>query len=572
MKILHNITAHIMDNSYRTESAIAWDNGKITDVGNRNELFEKYPNAEKIDGNGCSVLPGFIDPHLHLLYGLIWEGAFNCTTNHISTHDSLKKKLHEISRDIDKDTWIVAHGYDPAKITNKKDLTRHDLDEACPDHPVIISHWTCHECYANSKAISLAGIDKNTPQPFAGEIKKDSRGELTGHFIENAQSQLVILAGTNMIKQIRGDLFNRIKTFQESLLSNGITIVGDPLVSSGFEDIYQKAYNANIFKLPLVLYPSSDKGMFELPWDKLDHAPTGNGNEQLRIGPLKFFLDGAHRSALRYSPKQYSTMSKKIGIAMLKKTIRQRSLEPLLSAMRIAESSPIKKGKDGNYHGGCLMALNEECLKLSEQAVEKGFALAFHAVGNKAIEQAIDVIDKVRNKHCDYPPPHIVHGIFMDHELIPKIADFGIAIVTQPVMLSQGFGILDNDIISNLPIKPLPLNSLIKAGVRVAGSSDWPCVGYDPLPAIKDAVFRNLNGMIYQENETISVNNALAMYTREAAFVLGCIKEAGTLEPGKRADFILLTGNPLQTGEQEWDNLKVKVTYLGGERVYTKSE
>jgi predicted amidohydrolase YtcJ len=148
------------------------------------------------------------------------------------------------------------------------------------------------------------------------------------------------------------------------------------------------------------------------------------------------------------------------------------------------------------------------------------------------------------------------------------MADLDIAVVTQPYFLTH----LRSENVPELPgIKLLPLRSLIDAGVRVSGSSDWPVASNEPLLAIERAVTRVTEGAERcQAHEAITIKEAIAMYTSEAAHVLGCSEDVGNLEAGKRADFILLSENPFDMKEGEWDKLTVQQTYLGGDVVFSR--
>jgi len=254
--------------------------------------------------------------------------------------------------------------------------------------------------------------------------------------------------------------------------------------------------------------------------------------------------------------------------AMLKtiaRSIGTISLDPF----RVATRSPLKLGKDLKFHGGIMMAPTEELHRLVAQAVDRGFTLAFHAIGNEAIDQAINAIGHVRDKHKDYPPPRIEHGILMEDELIKRTADLGIAVVTQPSFLTY----LRSENVPSLPgIKLLPLRSLIDAGVRVSGSSDWPVASNQPLLAIERAITRITEGKErLDEHEAITVKEAIAMYTSEAAYVLGCSDDVGSLEVGKRADFIMLSEDPFSIAKDQWKNVTIQKTYLGGELVFSRN-
>jgi hypothetical protein len=412
----------------------------------------------------------------------------------------------------------------------------------------------------NSKALALAGIGRDTPQPFAGEIKKDSDGNPTGHLIERGMTAVEKLSRDSLLSHTGDRLMETLPGAQKDLFSFGVTRIADPAAAPAYEAIYHKALEAGLLKMPVAIYPSSDKGLLDLPWDMLEHEPTGCGHDQIRVGPLKIFLDGADRLAVIMNPLQFAAAVFKT----VARSIGSLSLDPF----RVAARSPFRFGKDWKLHGGIMMAPAEELHKLVSQTVDRGFTLAFHAIGNEAIEQAINAISRVRDKHKDYPPPRIEHGILMTDELIKRTADLGIAIVTQPYFLTY----LRSENVPSLPgIKLLPLRSLIDAGVRVSGSSDWPVASNQPLLAIERAITRITEGNERRdEHEAITAKEAIAMYTSEAAYVLGCSDDVGSLEAGKRADFILLSENPFNITSEQWKNLTIQETYLGGELVFSR--
>lgn len=560
MKIMHNVTVYTMDKGFRTGEAIAWEKDKIIAVGKKKELLDKYKESEKINGHGYTLLPGFIDPHIHFLDGLIYQGALDCSPEKAPTIEALKELLHKSATQCKKGQWVVAHGYDPWEYPGKKPPNRHDLDAACPDNPAVIIHYSVHECIANSRALKLAGIDKTTSQPFAGEIQKDRKGNPTGHLIETAMGSVLKLSRENLIENTKPKIMKRLAKVQDSLFEFGITRIGDPAVQTKSRELYQEACDEGFLIIPVVLYPCNDENMLALPWDKINQSQPWGSTEKLMTGPLKIFLDGADRAAMVLDIKQFF----KTLLVTLLTSIQTMSLDPIKTSMR----SPVKPGRDLKFHFGLMMADKAECRNLVSKAIDKNFALAFHAIGNEAINQAINIIALAGRNRSFRQPPRIEHCLFVNDEMIRKIKKLNITVVTQPYFLTH----MSKENIPHLPgIKQLPLKSFINEGVRVAGSSDWPVASCDPLLGIKRAVTRiTKNNERLQKNEAISVKEAIAMYTSEAAFALCQSHDIGSLEPGKRADFILLSENPFSDDKTKWQSLKVNSTFLGGEKVFSR--
>jgi hypothetical protein len=549
-----------MDKSFSTGDAIAWEKDKIIEVGKKQDLLEKYRESEEIDGHGYTLLPGFIDPHIHFLDGLIYQGALDCSPEKAPTIERLKELLHESAKQPKKGQWVVAHGYDPWEYPGKKTPNRYDLDDACPDNPAVIIHYSVHECVANSRALQLARIDENTPQPFAGEIKKDRKGNPTGHLIETAMGSVLKQSRENLIENTKVDIIKRLVKMQNSLFEFGITRIGDPAVQTKSRALYQEACDKGLLKIPVVLYPCNDENMLELPWDKVNQPQPWEDTEQLMTGPLKIFLDGADRAALVLDVRQFF---KTILMTFLA-SIQTLSLNPIKTSMR----SPVKPGRDLKLHFGLMMADTAKCRDLVSKAIDKNYTLAFHAIGNEAISQAINIIALEGKKHRNYPPPRIEHCLFLNDEMIRRIKKLNITVVTQPYFLTH----MSKENVPHLPgIKQLPLKSFLDSGIRVAGSSDWPVASCDPLLGIERAVTRvTKTDEILQKCEAISINQAIAMYTSEAAFALGQNHDIGSLESGKRADFILLSENPFLDDKIKWETLKVISTFLGGENVFSR--
>ncbi len=306
MKIMRNVAIYKMDASFGTATAIAWEDGAIVAVGNEAELSEQFPGAEEIDGNGCTMLPGFIDPHIHFIHGLLYRGALDCSPEKAPTIEALKDLLRQSANSASKDQWVVGHGYDPLKFPGGKAPTRHDLDDACPDSPAVILHYSCHESIANSKALALAGIESQTPNPFAGEIIKDSEGNPTGQLVERAMTRVETLATKSLIANTEDWLMEKLPGAQEELFGFGLTRIAEPAVMPAYEVLYRKALKAGALKMPIVMYPSSAKGLLEAPWDRLEDEATGGGDDRLRVGPLKIFLDGSDRLAIVLKPIQFA--------------------------------------------------------------------------------------------------------------------------------------------------------------------------------------------------------------------------------------------------------------------------
>lgn len=554
MKILHRVRIHAMDDSQKIYDALAFENDIIMGLGRFDALKAQFPDAKLIDGKGKTVLPAFIDPHIHFLHGAVLKAAFDCSPEKIPDRNSLIMNLKAMSGAAKPGDWIVGQGYDPGKFPGGKAPTRHDLDVACPNNPAVILHYSCHECIANTSALQRLEITEATPQPYGGQIERDRSG-LTGRLIEAAFGPVMSHVVREFHGQLGEKLMERISEGEKQLVSNGIVRIGDPAVSSYEAKIYREALKTGALNVHVTVYPCSDLNFYGLPFDRVSDDCSLQPASPL-CGPVKFFLDGADRAAMRLTiPEATLTV-----VETLKSAVKCRSLSPF----RILLRSPGQLGMDFKIHLGMMMAKTEILEICVRKAVEKGYSVAFHALGNKAVEQALNIMERVPYPHP--VPARIEHGVFLREKDIRALAQRKIAVVTQPFFLSH----MGPD---NLPpvfgMKILPLRSLMDAGVTVAGSSDWPVASLNPLEAIGRAVTRKTTGdSVLQPHEGITPEEAVSMYTRNAAAVLGQALETGSLEPGKRADFIILSDDPMAVDPCVIHKIHVEETYIGGVRVF----
>jgi predicted amidohydrolase YtcJ len=226
-------------------------------------------------------------------------------------------------------------------------------------------------------------------------------------------------------------------------------------------------------------------------------------------------------------------------------------------------------GPDLALHTGVRCFSIDDGRRIVEAACDAGFSVAIHAIGNGAVEQAIDALGRARAKHRDSPPPRIEHASIIDADAARRAADLGIAVAAQPHFITL-------PVFDEMPRPPglrfLAHRTLIDAGVRVGGSSDAPVTAFEPLAAMGSAVTRRTrSGAKLHEEEALSAHEALALYTREAAYIDGSLDIAGTLEPGKRADIVVLSADPCGRGEDTFADVRVDRTILGGQTVFARA-
>jgi len=554
MRIFTGGAVHTMVPGASPREAIAIDGERIVAVGSREQVVAAAPKAQVIDLAGKAIVPGFIDVHHHMCIAVLFARAVPCGPRDALSIDAIVTRLKAAAEHVpDNNAWVVGYDYDARSLPGGHRPTREHLDAACVDKPVLLMHYSHHEAVVNSRALIDAGIDRNTPDPPGGVIVRDRRGNPTGRLIEAAMRRCEHLSRESMTAQHAEDWIRDAVAHQAQLFAAGITRIHDPIVSPALEALYQRA-RAEGLKLAVVLSPLAPGSFMEGDAARLDGPPSGEGTDAMRVGPVKMVLDGAERCAMCLTLGQIA----KSALATAGRVLTRFSLTPVTAAL----GAPFVRGADGKLHRGLLFydtAAAEACV---QHATDRGFDLMIHAIGNEAVDVALAAIASAPERRRF--PPRIEHATFTTALQRKRAADLGIVISTQASFLAVP------ELAAAPPVsgmQMLPLRSFIDSGATLALSSDHPVTTFDPLHGIRCAVTRKLaDGRIHAPDERLSVEQAIAGYTRGAAIATGTLDVCGTLEVGKRADLVVLSEDPAASGAL--DRVRVVETLLAGEAVY----
>ena len=554
-RLIFNADVRSLDERGNRCEAVAWRDGAIVAAGSLTEVERSVEGGcERIDGGGRAVLPGFIDAHHHPSIVALYGGVVKLAPPAVTDVVSLQRALREASSALEPGRWLVANEWDELLLSERRPPTRQELDDAVPDRPLFAMHYTCHRAVANSRALELAGIGRGTSDPSGGLISRGSGGVPDGLLIERGMSRVESLARANLAAHDAEGFFTRLAAHHRAMLAAGITRVVDATVPIDLATLYREAARRGVIRVPTVMFPVSATGYLEAPWDALDGPVTGDGDELLSVGPVKLVLDGAPGCAMCLSWMQVAgAMVNTWALAL-----RQRSIDPLRTAFSLAPTV----GR--NVRTGVQIYRRDEARDVVRAAADRGFALALHAIGNEAVDIAVSAFESAGPSIDRKGAPRIEHATFLSRSLVKRIGAVGAAVVTQPHLLSlpayEGAGSIPE-------LRNAPLRWLLDEGVTVAGSSDYPVAGFDPLDGVRDAISRRTpRGREYEPDQRVSLDEALAMYTRSAARVCGCLDRCGSLEAGKRADLVMLDG-PLGSASHV-ASARVRATVLGGETVF----
>jgi predicted amidohydrolase YtcJ len=485
--------------------AVAVHGDRICYVGTNQATDElKRKDTRVIDCQGKTLIPGFIDAHCHFFSFVRQLFSLDLSPAAVHSIQDIQVAIQHKAHFMPAGTWISGSAYNEFYLDEKRHPTRRDLDEAAPAHPVIIVHRSLHACVLNSLALKLVGINNETEEPPGGRIERD---------LETGEPNGVLFEMLDYVKsRIPSPVSNAemdwgIAEANRQYLSAGITSFGETSFSNDVTqwETFRKLKDAGKITPRINMMAG---GAF---LDQFITAGivTGAGDTHLKLGSLKIVLSMAT---------------------------------------------------------GGLNPPQSELNRLMLEAARAGFQVAVHAVERQAIEAAAAALEYVRD---DLPPGdrrlRIEHCSECPPELRQRLGNLKAIVVSQPSFLyyhgERYLATVDPETQKWL----YPFKSLIDAGVRLAGSSDSPVVPNNPLIGIYAAVNRLAqNGQPVLGSEAISARQALEMYTINAAAATFEERIKGSLAPGKLADIVMVSDNPLTVPPQEIKDIQVELTVVGG--------
>ena len=509
-----------MENRKPTAQGLAIAGDRILLVGDDAALRDTQgPGTEVIDLDGRAVLPGFIDAHCHPpLFGrsLRW---IDLAPEAVSDLGQLAAAVQAEARRHPEGAWIRGRGYDDLRLPPNYAITRHDLDPVSPRHPVCLARLCEHAITVNSKALALAGITRGTSDPPGGKIDRDSEGEPTGVLRETALDLIYDVIPPDPSDQLDDD----IREAGRRYLAAGITSVHDAMVDAKAFGTYMRLRQKRELPLRFHMMVMAEVLDFLIAAS----LPTGFGDEWLRVGPLKIFMDGG------------------------------------IGARTAAQTEPYL-GEPDNY--GILWLEQAPLNELVQRAYRAGFRIATHAIGDRAIDSVLEAYQLALDQ-----APRLDHRLRIEHLSLPqrdqieRAGRMGLVVASQPVFIHGAANTYSGNLGQARAEQVLPFRKLLEAGVVLAGSSDSPVAPYEPLLGIQAAVTRSMQqGGITGAGQELTVPEALYIFTMGGAFAAGEEQEKGSLSAGKLADLVVLDRDPLAVPPDELSAIAVEMTLLGG--------
>ena len=521
-------------------TSLAVKAGKVLAVGSSAEAAAG-PGTDVIDLEGAYVMPGLLDVHNHhMLAGQMDLFELNEAPN--KSLDDFLTAVEEYAKKLGPDKWVIGGSWGSgllAELNSTEMLAR--FDAATGGRPAILKDDSKHNRWVNSRGLELTGIDERTPDPEGGQIMRDTSGRATGVLIE-AGGVLVEETVARLQPQSTQHLARAAARGIEILHSYGITGFQDAASSLQLLQALKELDDSGELSAWVVTSMQANDFIFGT-------TPLGEGiiahredtrSEHHRPDFIKIFLDGVPPA----------------GTAAF--------IEPYLSGVGFPEC----------HCGGTTMPAAELERWLMGTA-ERGISAKIHCTGDASVRLVLDTVAKVRSAGYTKPKYHIAHGQFVQEQDIPRFAELD---VTADISPSLWFpGVISEAIATVLPAerasKMQPNRSLLDAGARIAGGSDWPVsVSPNAWEGIYGLVTRQdptgqFPGTLWPE-QAISLAEAIRTYTTSSAKATGLDDVTGSLAPGRSADFIVLIENPYEIDIEQIPHIKTRQTWFAGRKVF----
>ncbi|MGE3797831.1 MAG: amidohydrolase [Thermomicrobiales bacterium] len=527
--VLINGNVMTMDRNRPHASGVALRHGVVLATGTDAEVREAAgPGAVVIDLAGRTATPGLNDAHCHPMgvgHALADVDAGNPPCSSVA---DIVQAFRQRAAATSSGQWIVGRGYDQGRLQERRHPSRYDLDQASDEHPLFLYRACHHIGVANSAALRLAGVNATTPDPDGGSIDRDEHGEPTGVLRETAMNLVSAGIGAPDEDQIA----TALSLAGEAYLATGVTSVTEAVIRRPEEvHAYQSLRREGKLRLRtslMMIMEDTLDAMIDLG------ISTGFGDDMLRIGPAKLFVDGS------------------IG----GHTARMRS--------------PFEGTDDTS---GLWMQDPEEMKRAIARAHAAGFQVGVHAIGDAAIDLALDAYEEAQRAQPRPDTRHrIEHCSIVDLPTIDRIKALGVV----PIPGTSFLYYFLESYVRNLGLDRIryayAMRTYQDRGVVAAASSDAPVVSLNPAIGLSMMMNRvDVAGTAVWPEESISLDDALLAYTVNGAFASHEEHRKGRLAPGMLGDVAVFETDLESLSPEEIATVRVDHTLLGGEIVYSRN-
>lgn len=510
--------------------ALLCDGGRILFAGAEKDLpAGEYP---RIDLGGRTVIPGFVDAHMHPVMLADFSRQIACLPPKVNSIQELIQEIARVRSEKPEGDWIKGWGYDEGKFAEHRSPNRYDLDKGSSDFPVFLTRSCEHIRCVNSKALELAGITRDTPDPQGGEIERDEHGEPTGVLKENARDLVLPF----MPPETKESTVASLIDLGDFLTSQGIVAVTDMgnLHEGGNYEFYEEAVKRG-FRQRVSLYYMwdyfMDDPLFDITPELMDR------NRQIRIAGLKLIGDGSISGKTAWLSEPYL----------------------------------------GTEECGFPVYSDESMERALEFCKRTGCQLSVHAMGGRAIDRVIDRVYPEKDwTDGKVPCLRVEHLTEPSDRAVARAAERGFGFASQPIFEYCEIETYKSNMDPERLRHIYPHRTMLDRGVKLCLSTDAPATSWavpsDPFSNLKSAVTRYAcDGTDIGQDERLDIETAMILYTKESAEVSG-FAGLGVLKPGYAADFAVLSDDLFTVDPMKIDEVCVEETYIGGERVYCRED
>lgn len=525
--LIKNVKGYtFIDNSLTKFSAISFTDDTIDKIYSLEEVLPKSNDLHVIDGQGQTMLPGLIDAHGHVIgYGHSLLRVDLADT--ISERDAVNRTI-SYNKDISSMSWVLGRGWNQEQWSNNTYPTAKSLDEFFPNKPVWLKRVDGHAGWANTKAMTLAGITAATKSPAGGEIIKDQNGQPTGVFIDNAMA--LITDSVTQPSPIEDKI--ALKRALQSLASLGLTSVHD----------------AGVEQKDIALYKTlASEGNMTIRINGMLYLPSTNWQQQLKQGP--------YRSA----DNMFAFNSVKIQAD---------------GALGSRGASLINDYSDHSGHRGLLLHDKKSLQQYIEFAMNAGFQVNTHAIGDNANKLILDLYQQaIKQSNSKVLRHRIEHAQVLRLGDIPRFSSLNVIASMQATHATSDKNMAVTRLGEERILGAYAWRKLLDSNAIIAAGSDFPVESPNPFFGIHASITRqdhkNLPVGGWYEDQKMTRAEALKSFTLDAAYAGHQEKLIGSLESGKKADFILLHDDIFTMPESQIWKSQVLETWVAGEKVFS---
>lgn len=535
-----NGTIATIDESNPSAEAVAVKDGKVFAAGTSKEIENLIGDSTKvIDLKGSFLMPGFNDSHAHFLG--IGNAKMILDLREAKNWDEVIAIVAKAAESAIPGEWIIGRGwhqekFDPKPIPNVNGYPVHnELSNASPRNPVMLTHASGHAIFANAKAMQIAGVNRNTKDPEGGTIERDSLENPIGIFEENAENLIRKYYNEYLDKRTRNEIQatyeRQIQLAEEDCLKKGVTSCTDAGQPFDVIDVIKKYADDKKLKVRLNVMVGDNYSKMKEKLSK--YKMTGYANGFLTVRSIKQYIDGALGSRGAWLLEPYTDL-------------------PTSSGSNVTSIDELKK--------------------IAELAVKNDYQFRIHAIGDRGNREVLNIYQQIFKKYKDKKDLRwgIEHAQHLSAQDIPRFSQLGVIAAMQGVHCTSDATFVPERLGDCRSEEGAYVwKKLINAGAIICNGTDAPVEDVNPIKCFYSSVTRkNDEGKVFYGDQCMSRLEALKSYTINGAYTTFEEDVKSSISPGKYADFVVLSNNLLNCGDDEILNTKVLYTVVGGKILY----